>query len=273
MTDENKSSEMPQDTDSSVIQENKPLDATEMYIEAAAIEASLNALPEFSEKIKEELDRAKKIIEGIRRSEITEEEAIKIIAVGRAELAMETETDLLTDLPNRRAIERIIKEQVTLAKRNGTNITIAFVDLDRFKDINDRYSHDAGDVVLQGLGGFLKSTLKRPTDKAGRWGGEEFILVLPDTNAGGANKLLNDLRQEMNDSVSEAAFQAGGFKFDRDITASIGFESITAHKDDTRTPENIASELIMIADRRCLLAKKNGRNCVVGPQQEKGLIS
>ena len=105
------------------------LGAKEMGAIATAVETSFQSVPEFSERMIIETELAKKIIEGVKTGEINEEIAVKIIAVGRTELAMATETDSLTELPNRPAIERIMGEQVSLAKRNGSHISIAFVDL------------------------------------------------------------------------------------------------------------------------------------------------
>jgi diguanylate cyclase (GGDEF)-like protein len=252
--------------------DNKIIDLKEIGANADSIVASFQLAPEFSERMTTELKLAKRIVEGIKSGEISDDLAAKIIAVGKTELAMATETDSLTELSNRPAIERIMKEQVALAKRNGTSLSIAFMDLDKFKDINDRFTHDAGDSVLQGVGGYLKSELKRPTDKAGRWGGEEFIIVLPDTDEEGASQLLNDLSQGMNSSVSEASFQTGGYEFDRQITASIGVISAVIDKKDSRKAEEIVKELVSIADKRVLLAKENGRNRVVGTFQEKELM-
>lgn len=244
------------------------LTAEEMGKNASLIEASFRSVPEFPKIMEKELEFANKVIEGIRSGEISDDMAAKIIAVSKAELEMTIRTDPLTELPNRTAIEIIMREQLALSKRNGTPISIAFADLDYFKDINDRYSHEAGDAVLQGVSGHFTSTLKRPTDEAGRWGGEEFIIVLPETDESGADHVLNDLRQGMNDAVSEAISHIGGYTFDRKITVSVGFVSVIIDKNDTRTIEEIAVELINIADRRMLLAKRNGRNRVVGSLQE-----
>lgn len=248
------------------------MNVKEMGVVANTIEDSFKDVADFPEIMKTEMTFAQKIIEGIKSGEINDETAAKIIAISRAELVMITETDPLTELPNRLKIEKIMRVQVSLAKRNGTPISIAFLDLDKFKEINDKYGHDAGDASLYGLGSYLKSELKRPTDEAGRWGGEEFILVLPDANEEGASHVLNNIRQGLNESVSEAVFNTCGYKFDRDITASIGFTTVIIDKNDIRTPEEIVKELVNVADKRMLLAKNNGRNRVVGSIQEKELL-
>lgn len=251
------------------VSEKEQLSAKELGVKASRTMESLKLDPETSTTLDTELKTAKEIIKAIRTGEISDDAAAEIIATRVTGLIKLTETDPLTEIPNRRAMERIIREQVALAKRNGTSVSVAFIDLDGLKEINDNNNHDFGDAVLQGLAGFLKSELRRPTDKAGRWAGDEFVIVLPDTNNEGAGYVLNDVRRKMNESVSEATLHVGGYKLNKEITASIGFASIPFDENSIETPGDISKGLIRLADKRMFLAKRNGRNRVVGPSEEK----
>ena len=88
--------------------------------------------------------------------------------------------DELTSLPNRRAIEAYARAQLSQSQRLGLPFTIALLDLDHFKQVNDRFGHPAGDALLQALARVVPQVLRAP-DRLGRWGGEEFMLVLPGT--------------------------------------------------------------------------------------------
>jgi len=251
--------------------ENIFLSLDQMVAVAKATKKAYESVPEFAETLKSEQDFVKKIFAGIEKGELSSEMAAEIIAVSLTERDVVAKIDPLTELPNRPAMEEILRNQVALAKRNGTSISVAFVDVDNFKKFNDLYGHDAGDTVLQGLGGHLKSGLNRPTDTAGRWGGEEFVIVLPETDEEGAIHVLNNLRQGMDESVSEAALESGGYKFDQKISASMGVIGTRIDRNDPRATEETVADLVKIADNRMQLAKNNGKNRVVGSLQEKEL--
>jgi diguanylate cyclase (GGDEF)-like protein len=155
-------------------------------------------------------------------------------------------TDSLTGLPNRRAIQENIKRMVAHASRTISPLSALMIDLDHFKQVNDKYGHDRGDEVLAGVGVALEAAL-RASDFAGRWGGEEFILLLSNTTVDGAMIVAEKVRQ----AVSEIYVPA----VDRMITASIGIATIPDHAGD-------AEHLERCADRALYTAKRNGRNRV-----------
>lgn len=107
-------------------------------------------------------------------------------------------TDTLTGLYNRRVLNEILEREIPRAMRNGTNCAVAIADIDDFKHVNDTYGHDCGDVVLQEMAAILRTAI-RGTDYVGRWGGEEFLFVLPETDICGAevvmNRVLEDVRK------------------------------------------------------------------------------
>ncbi len=159
-------------------------------------------------------------------------------------------TDPLTTLANRRAMQERGRVELKLAKRTGVAVSVILCDLDHFKAINDRYGHEAGDAALVRVAAVLKGAL-RESDALGRWGGEEFIAVLPATAATGAREVAERMRL----SIEQIAF-AG---FPDKATISIG----VATSQQIDDPADEWDLLIKEADRRLYRAKHDGRNRVV----------
>ena len=156
--------------------------------------------------------------------------------------------DELTGLANRRRCEDALATELSRAERFGSAVALVFADLDRFKDVNDRYGHAAGDDVLRDFARVLTGSV-REIDLAGRWGGEEFVLILPGTDAAGGEKLAERVR---------SAFEA------RTILAPDGSRlSLTASFGVAAFPEaHGRDELVMTADEALYAAKRAGRNRV-----------
>jgi diguanylate cyclase (GGDEF)-like protein len=155
-------------------------------------------------------------------------------------------TDGLTGLPNRRAVEDALKRAAAYADRTQTALGLVLLDLDHFKQINDLYGHDKGDEVLAAVGVALASHV-RESDFGGRFGGEEFVVLLPDTDREGAAAIAERIR------VAVAQIEVPGVS--RPITASFGVAS---------TPEDASEPTVLMrgADRALYLAKSRGRNRV-----------
>jgi diguanylate cyclase (GGDEF)-like protein len=151
-------------------------------------------------------------------------------------------TDALTGLPNRRALLERLQAAVSAAQRHGEPVTVALIDVDHFKSINDRHGHAAGDRALVQLGHLLAAAL-RPTDMLGRWGGEEFLLVCGHTHLVAGQDLAERLRA----SVEGHAFAHGA-----PVTVSIGLTRVT-YRDDV-------DGMLARADAALYRAKANGRN-------------
>jgi diguanylate cyclase (GGDEF)-like protein len=164
-------------------------------------------------------------------------------------LAQLSVTDQLTGLPNRRALDRRLREEVVRAQRHGEPLTMALLDLDRFKSVNDGFSHDVGDRVLARVARLLRLALRR-SDVAARWGGEEFALLLPATTAEEANAVLERVRA----AIAEHRWSqlAPGLT----LTASIGAAELAEAGE--------APALLRLADRRLYDAKHGGRDRIVG---------
>jgi diguanylate cyclase (GGDEF)-like protein len=153
-------------------------------------------------------------------------------------------TDGLTGLPNKRAIQDTIKRMTAQASRTVSPLSAIAFDLDHFKQINDTYGHGRGDDVLASVGAVLSATV-RASDFVGRNGGEEFIILLPNTDTQHAAAVAEKIR------VAVAALTVPGVE--RDITASLGIATIPDHAGD-------GDQLVRSADRALYAAKTNGRN-------------
>jgi len=153
-------------------------------------------------------------------------------------------TDYLTKLYNRREIESVIETEITRADRYSTNFSIVFIDIDKFKNINDTFGHNVGDDVLVELSKILKLK-SRKTDTVGRWGGEEFIIVCSETDIDGAFDFANNLRETIENHK---------FLTVKQVTISCGISQY--EKTDT------LSSVIAKADGALYQAKETGRNKV-----------
>jgi diguanylate cyclase (GGDEF)-like protein len=160
-------------------------------------------------------------------------------------------TDGLTGLKNRRLFDEELGRQFRAAIRGHTPLSLAMLDIDLFKQINDNYGHQVGDDYLRLIASVIAAEVRRPMDTACRYGGEEFALILPDTPAEGVQQIAECIRR----GVEAIRHQVGGQWVP--ITISIG----TA----TLTPELGASPaaLIEAADKALYEAKAQGRNRVI----------
>jgi len=132
-------------------------------------------------------------------------------------------TDYLTKLYNRREIESVIETEITRADRYSTNFSIVFIDIDKFKNINDTFGHNVGDDVLVELSKILKLK-SRKTDTVGRWGGEEFIIVCSETDIDGAFDFANNLRETIENhkflTVKQVTISCGISQYEKTDTLS-----------------------------------------------------
>lgn len=172
------------------------------------------------------------------------------------ELELLVTQDHLTGLFNRRHFDKRFEEEFRRSKRYERELSVAVLDIDFFKSINDTYGHAVGDEVLKKLGAFLKTSV-RDSDIVARTGGEEFCIVLTETGGRAAQAFLERFRQ----GVSELEFVAEGRDFK--ITCSIG---VAALDEATQTSD----ELLFRADQFLYNAKNNGRNQVLLFRQKTG---
>jgi diguanylate cyclase (GGDEF)-like protein/PAS domain S-box-containing protein len=163
-----------------------------------------------------------------------------------ARLQRAAETDPLTELPNRRRLERDLEEAVQSARDERRTLSVLVLDLDEFKRINDAHGHETGDAVLRSVARSLEAGL-RPCDTAGRLGGEEFLIILPDTGARGAALVAERLRMALTHIPGIDAAP---------VTASFGVAAFPTHATS-------AGELLRAADSAMYQAKGLGRNRTV----------
>lgn len=166
-------------------------------------------------------------------------------------LAERADVDGLTGLGNRAAFDKRWSEKVAECKRYGHPLSLALIDIDFFKRINDTYGHPAGDEVLQGVAQLLQRECRQP-DIMCRYGGEEFALVMPMTGPGDAYTVCERIRTALMDVVWARHPE-------HKVTMSIGMAG-TFGAVGAVTPE----QWIEIADKNLYAAKHGGRNKVVG---------
>jgi two-component system cell cycle response regulator len=176
-------------------------------------------------------------------------------AVNRARLRRDGLTDMLTQVANRRFFDRRMREEISQWLRRGGELSCLLVDLDYFKQINDQYGHQAGDLVLQAVARTLSKGL-RTSDVLARYGGEEFVLLLPATGSVRAAEIAERLRSAVAGLVLTPA-RAVSLR----VTASFGLASLAAEQ--RAALEDPGLWLLRRADQALYGAKAHGRNCVV----------
>lgn len=167
----------------------------------------------------------------------------------REELRIQATRDFLTGISNRASIVDQLNAEAHRSVRQGTSLAVLMCDVDYFKRINDTHGHPAGDAVLKEVAARMQSTI-RPYDAVGRFGGEEFLVLCPGTDAAGGAALARRLRETI------AATPVGSDRATMDVTISIGVSA--------RVFENVSEvdQMISEADAALYTAKHNGRNRV-----------
>ncbi|MDR7414915.1 MAG: GGDEF domain-containing protein [Armatimonadota bacterium] len=179
---------------------------------------------------------------------------LQILSLVKGQLVAErvrANTDPLTGLLNRRGIFIAFDVEAERHRRYGHPLSVVLFDVDHFKRINDRYGHGAGDRVLVSVARTVQGAI-RPSDSLARWGGEEFLLLLPETPLRGALELAERLRREIASLVTEFG----------PVSASFGVAAF-------RPTDNLGT-LVRRADAALYRAKEAGRNKVVAHPVESG---
>jgi polar amino acid transport system substrate-binding protein len=171
--------------------------------------------------------------------------ANKLLKEAKKELNILATTDKLTDVYNRRKFEEVLSNELNRAKRFDKNFCLSILDIDDFKQINDTYGHQTGDLVLREIASVLKNNL-RETDFVARYGGEEFIVIFPEADIQYISKLTQNLRLKIANH---------NFKDISNFTASFGLT--LSNKDDN------SDTILKRADIALYKAKETGKNKVV----------
>ncbi|MCX4192808.1 diguanylate cyclase [Methylophaga sp. OBS1] len=204
-------------------------------------------------KLVETFKRTREVnLDDYRRVSHKQEKLMKSLVTLRDNLINQQHSfDPLTGLINRKSIGLILEKNHSYSMRHRTPYSIAMLDIDFFKSVNDNYGHQAGDQVLRVLSDYLSSAF-RHSDSVSRYGGEEFLILLPDTGHDSALAILEKVCKEI--SQLRAQYEDKEITF----TASIGVSDFEADKS--------VGEIVHEADRALYTAKANGRNQVVAYQ-------
>jgi diguanylate cyclase (GGDEF)-like protein len=197
------------------------------------------------------------IIRNTEQIEFTVLKRTKDLNETKKKLEALSRTDSLTNIGNRRDFDETLEKEWNRATRDKTPLSILMIDIDNFKLFNDKYGHAAGDKCLKDIAHAMNKSLRRPSDKVTRYGGEEFVMILPNTQD--AITFAEDCRQQ----IENLRILHEDSKTSKYVTISIGAATII--------PE-LHSELIEFtssADRALYEAKEQGRNKVVSAQQLK----
>jgi diguanylate cyclase (GGDEF)-like protein len=186
----------------------------------------------------------------LRRANDITEEANRELMEKNAIIQRMASTDALTGLCNRRFFDETLVKELERAKRYDTALSMAIVDIDHFKRFNDRYGHARGDQVLETVARVLTARV-RSADTVARWGGEEFCILMPETELDGARTVMEDIR---------ASIEATRLPdVDEALTASVGVAAL----DPGESPDSLFQRV----DEALYAAKENGRNQVRAHQR------
>jgi len=201
-----------------------------------------NSLQDETKNLNDQMNHSHKEVNELRKR-------VKILEEALHKERKRSTTDSLTNLPNRRAIDEFISKQESAFNRHGDSYAVILFDIDHFKSVNDTYGHDAGDVILSSFGKLLRR-YSRELDFVGRWGGEEFLIVLPKADKKGALQFADKLREV----VKKSKFMYKDTRIP--ITVSGGVADRASH-------ESMES-MLKHADENLYKAKNSGRNRIVG---------
>lgn len=171
-------------------------------------------------------------------------------------LRLMVDTDGLTGLGSRRALDDAADLEWHRTRRHGQPLSLLMVDVDHFKRFSDRYGHLAGDDALASVAHCIQQNIRRPGDFAGRYGGEEFAILLPSTDAAGAAAIAETIRA----AVQALHIPNAGSAFGK-LTISIGAVTDTLNTSGERTFGDLRA-FLRAADEALYQSKRTGRNCI-----------
>ena len=185
--------------------------------------------------------------------------AVRVRVERARQLADQINKDSLTGLLKHASIKEVACKEIRRARRTGKPLTLAMLDIDHFKSVNDTHGHAAGDLVISALATLLRQRL-RQSDHLGRYGGEEFLVVLPECAGADAQRVLDDVRQRF----ASLRFSYNGQSFSCTVSAGHASSRHAAPGDEAGEAVAVASDadLLAAADAALYAAKRGGRNRV-----------
>ncbi|MCB1018970.1 MAG: GGDEF domain-containing protein [Acidobacteria bacterium] len=186
------------------------------------------------------------------------ERALEELEIANSKLVEQSTIDAVTGAYNRRYFDEALEREWVRSVRTGAHLSLALVDLDSFKAINDRFGHPKGDDCLLAVANMLQGRLRRPGDVVARYGGDEFAVILPNTSESGAYAVLDAIRE----SVEQLSLPPASA-----LTVSIGVASRIPDDNPTR------DSLLQTADERLYAAKQSGRNRVVAGSAKTATVA
>ncbi len=210
---------------------------------------NLRSMREIEALLLSEVDAMRKANDAYRKQLDKANETIKEQQVQLDALSVDATIDFLTQVPNRRAFDKRLHEEIERYRRGGPCFSLILVDIDHFKQVNDRYGHQTGDATLQRVAQILEGD-RRNTDFVARFGGEEFAVILPCTDEYQAATLIDRVREQLESTTIDT----GGMSLSVTISAGVA-EMLPADKG--------TATLLQRADERLYRAKHAGRNIVV----------
>lgn len=160
--------------------------------------------------------------------------------------------DALTKIPNRRHFVDALNRELHRSIRESEPLSVILIDLDKFKEYNDNYGHTAGDTCLESVARILENSLKRKTDFVARYGGDEFVAVLPNTDLEGAKLVAQDMRTNVELAEIEHKYSTVSPL----VSITLGIAS------SIPTEEMTLERIVQLADQALYTAKDMGRNCI-----------
>lgn len=196
-----------------------------------------------------------------KRNEMQTQELLKQLEIDKNTAQLDSITDGLTGLANRRYFDEVLKTEFFRIKRSESKLSLIMLDIDYFKKYNDNYGHLSGDQCLRDIASTLKTIIGRAPDVVARFGGEEFIIILPETDENGAKTLGERIRKEIEGlAIPHKASEISNY-----VTVSVGV--VTVFPSDGLSPEQV----LEMVDEALYCAKKGGRNtCYYKSNTEPG---
>jgi diguanylate cyclase (GGDEF)-like protein len=216
-----------------------------------AIESEREAMRAKDELLKLQEDSKQALEYSVEERTLELEIAMRELSEANAELERVSAIDPLTNLMNRRYFDKRLLAEARRSRRENRPLTLAMLDIDFFKKVNDNYGHPAGDECLRQFARLLQAHIQRPSDVICRYGGEEFVVIMPATELEGGLKLMEKVRIDV--ANTPVLFEGKEIN----MTVSIGLSSKVIVSDDEK------AELLSFADQLLYKAKQNGRNQVI----------